>query len=233
MDYRKPVSFYGKRSPTRDKVIKYQPVERRIFKDGAIEMVLDIGCAAGWNLSRFKQFGRVSFGLDIVPERVTLAKEHGEVMIASGLDLPVPDETFDLAYIQHVLHHIGDVARALQEAHRCLKPGGQLLLIETTEDSPIIRWGRRLYPKWMSDEVNAPFYFDQLKTDLARYGFEIMEGDQYSVVFWIWEIFPDQWPKLEKLTPFFVKVEQLISRVWPQKAAHCYVLARKANQVGS
>ena len=34
-------------------------------------------------------------------------------VVASGLDLPIPDDTFDLAYIQHVLHHIGDVDQAV------------------------------------------------------------------------------------------------------------------------
>jgi len=192
-----------------------------------VERILDLGCANGWNMSRFGQYGRSSVGLDTVPERVKLAETHGPVLIASGLDVPVAAETFDVVYVQHVLHHIGDVERALGEAWRVLRPGGILFLIETTEDSPIIHWGRRLYPKWMGDEINAPFYFQTLQEQLADSGFEVTEAEQYSVLFWIWEILPDQFPVLEKLTPLFVSLERIFARYLRRFSAHCYLVAEK------
>ena len=119
-------------------------------------------------------------------------------------------ETFDVVYVQHVLHHIGDVQAALEEAQRVLKPGGLLFLIETIEDNPIIRWGRRLYPHWLGDEINAPFTFAGLQTDVAEAGFEVFTAVPYSVLFWLWEILPDQLPFMERFTPLAVAVEQRI-----------------------
>ena len=191
------------------------------------ERILDLGCAAGWNMSRFRQYGRFPIGLDVVEDRVQLAHLHGPVIIGSGLDLPLVDECFDLIYIQHVLHHIGDVERALREARRCLRPGGLLFLVETTEDNPIIRWGRRLYPKWLGDEINAPFYFEELKQTLVNEGFQVTKAKQYSVIFWLWEILPDQIPFMEKLTPIFVQIERLLQRLFHRQSAHCYYVAVK------
>lgn len=227
MDYRKPVTFGENWSPSRYKVLPYFAVEKQVFLRASTPQILDLGCAAGWNMSRFKQYGRFPIGIDVVPDRVQLAAHHGPVAIASGLDLPFASETFDIIYIQHVLHHIGDVTQALREVRRCLKPGGVLFLVETTEDNPIIRWGRRLYPKWLGDEINAPFYFAELKETLAQDGFQVETAVQYSVLFWLWEILPDHFPIMEKLTPIFVAIEQLMVKTFRRQSAHCFYVAVK------
>jgi SAM-dependent methyltransferase len=190
-------------------------------------MILDLGCAAGWNMSRFRQYGRAPFGIDVVPERVALAAPHGPVAIASGLALPYAAGTFDVIYIQHVLHHIGDVAQALAEVRRCLKPNGTLFLVETVEDNPVIRYGRRLYPHWLGDEINAPFTFAELQQQLAAAGFHVEKAEQYSVLFWLWEILPDQLPFMEKLTPLVVPLEQVMMKLFPRQAAHAYYVAKR------
>jgi SAM-dependent methyltransferase len=227
MDYRKPVTFGENWSPIRYKVLPYFAVEKSMMTRPSTRRILDVGCAAGWNMSRFRQYGRSPIGLDVVPERVRSAQRHGLVMLASGLDLPLADESFDLIYIQHVLHHIGDVAKALQEVRRCLVPGGVFFLVETTENNPLIRWGRRLYPKWLGDEINAPFYFAELQTLLEAHNFRVTQAEQYSVLFWLWEILPDHFPFMEKLTPLFVGIERLLVRWLRPYSAHCYFVAIK------
>lgn len=227
MDYRKPVTFGENWSPSRYKVLPYFAVEKKVLLRPSAQAILDLGCAAGWNISRFRQYGRSPVGIDVVPERVQLAAHHGPVAVASGLDLPFANETFDIIYIQHVLHHIGNVVQALGEVRRCLKPGGVLFLVETTEDNPLIRWGRRLYPKWLGDEINAPFYFAELKETLEQDGFQVETAEQYSVLFWLWEILPDHVPIMEKLTPLFVAVEQVLVKAFRQKSAHCFYVAVK------
>ena len=58
-------------------------------------------------------------------------------------------------------------------------------------------------------------------------GFQVTEGERYSVLFWMWEILPDQFPLLEKLTPLFVSFEQILARSLEQFSAHCYLVAEK------
>jgi len=223
------VTFGENWSPSRYKVLPYFAAEKAVMQRPSSQMILDLGCASGWNMSRFRQYGRQPFGIDVVPDRVQLAAHHGPVAIASGLDLPFADETFDVIYIQHVLHHIGDVARALVEVRRCLKPGGVLFLIETAEDNPIIHYGRRLHPKWLGDEINASFYFDGLKKRLTQARFRVEKSEQYSVIFWLWEILPDQIPIMEKLTPLFVQIERVFVKLFRHQSAHCYYVAVKNN----
>ena len=230
MDYRKPVVFGENWSPSRYRVLPYFAVERQVLRPDGKQRVLDLGCASGWNMSRFLQYGLQKhqlFGLDVVPERVQLATEFGNVLLSSGLQLPFADESFDVIYIQHVLHHIGDVDQAIAEIRRCLRPGGVLFLIETVEDSPLIRWGRALYPKWMGDEINAPFHLRELQYALMRSGFAVNTAVPYSVIFWVWEILPDQIPSLEKLTPLFVKLEEWIYSWGKQFSAHGFIVATK------
>lgn len=227
MDYRKPAVFGENWSPSRYQVLPYFVVERAIFARDDIRHVLEIGCGNGWNMSRFAQYGRVAFGLDPVPERVALAVTHGPALVADGLQLPFADGSLDMIYVQHVLHHIGDVDRAIGEIWRCLRPGGVLFLVETVEDNPIIHWGRRLHPSWLGDEINASFTFAGLATQLADSGFRIHHAGQYSILFWLWEILPDQFPAMEKLTPLAVSLEKLLQRGARRYSAHCYLVAEK------
>lgn len=227
MDYRKPAVFGTNWSPSRYRVLPYFAVEKALLSQPGMERILDLGCANGWNMSRFAQYGRTAVGIDMVPERVALARAHGPALIASGLQVPAADGAFDVVYIQHVLHHIGDVQAALAETRRVLRRGGLLFLIETIEDNPIIRYGRRLYPRWMGDEINAPFTFAGLQEDVMQGGFEILTAEPYSVLFWLWETIPDQLPAAERLTPLAVAAEEALSRHLARYSAHCFVVARK------
>jgi SAM-dependent methyltransferase len=232
MDYRKPVVFGENWSPSRYKVLPYFAVEKGLLTRRPAPRLLDMGCAAGWNMSRFRQYGLAPLGVDVVADRVGLAAAHGPVALASGLQLPFADDTLDIIYIQHVLHHIGDVTLALAEVGRCLKPGGLLFLVETVEDNPLIRWGRRLYPKWLGDEINAPFTYAELQQTLTDAGFHLTHRGQYSVLFWVWEIFPDRLPLLEKLTPLFVQGERLLAALFRRWSAHCYLAAENGPPAG-
>lgn len=227
MDYRKPAVFGQNWSPSRYRVLPYFAAERVLFARSDVRRIVEIGCGNGWNMSRFAQYGRPAIGLDTVPERVELAQAHGPALLSDGLALPFAGGSVDVVYIQHVLHHIGDVAGALAEVWRVLRPGGVLFLVETVEDNPIIRWGRRLYPSWLGDEINAPFYFQGLGRTLAQAGFRVDESGQYSILFWLWEVMPDQIPPSEKLTPLFVKLEQGLQKLWQDQSAHCYYVATK------
>ena len=227
MDYRKPAVFGENWSPSRYKVLPYFAFEQALLTQPGVGLILDLGCANGWNMSRFSQYGRSAIGLDMHQERVQLAREHGPTMVASGLEIPVASDSLDVVYVQHVLHHIGDAERGLAEAFRVLKPGGLLFLIETVEDSPFIRWGRRMYPRWLGDEINAPFTFVSLQKMVVAANFQIRAAGQYSVMFWMWEILPDQFPFMERFTPLAVAFERQLARFFRERGAHCFLVASK------
>lgn len=76
----------------------------------------------------------------------------GEVRQASARDLPFESGEFDLVYSFGVLHHIAAVDRAVDEIHRVLKPGGQLVIMLYNKPSinyqieirHLRRWGLRV-----------------------------------------------------------------------------------------
>jgi ubiquinone/menaquinone biosynthesis C-methylase UbiE len=53
----------------------------------------------------------------------------GELRVADAEALPFADASFDLFYSHGVLHHTPDTARAISEAYRVLRPGGQAMVM--------------------------------------------------------------------------------------------------------
>jgi ubiquinone/menaquinone biosynthesis C-methylase UbiE len=65
-----------------------------------------------------------------------------------GQRLPFPDDSFDAALSTWTLCTVPDVAAALAELRRVLKPGGTFHFLEhgLAPDEPVRRWQRRLEP---------------------------------------------------------------------------------------
>jgi SAM-dependent methyltransferase len=94
--------------------------------------VLEIGCGLGTDGAQFAQAGAHYTGVDLTEAAIELARKRfqlsgllGEFRVADAEDLDFADDSFDRVYSHGVLHHTPDVARAVAEIHRVLKPGGR------------------------------------------------------------------------------------------------------------
>ena len=94
--------------------------------------VLEVGCGAGIDLARFSKGGAEVTGVDVAPAAVELARANfsqqalrGEFQVASGEQLPFPDDTFDLVFAHGVVQYTADPQRLVDECRRVLKPGGE------------------------------------------------------------------------------------------------------------
>lgn len=116
--------------------------------------VLDYGCAEGQASVLLRRAGASAVhGIDISPVAVEHAAARAraaglsdvtfEVMNAEQLALA--DKRFDLIFGIAILHHL-DLARALREIARVLKPTGSAVFLEPLAHNPLINAVRRLTP---------------------------------------------------------------------------------------
>lgn len=110
--------------------------------------ILDVGCGTGWWLERIAGQlapGAELHGLDLLPERVSAARERvpgATIQAADARRLPYDDRSFDVVSMFTVLSSLSsrrDALAALGEARRVLAPGGLILIWEPRIPNPLNR----------------------------------------------------------------------------------------------
>ena len=106
------------------------------FGEARGKRVLEIGVGAGSDFRSWVENGARVTGIDVTEAAIRLTAEHlkvkglhtasHELRTADAEQLPFDDGTFDIVYSYGVFHHTPDTAAALREAHRVLKPGGEM-----------------------------------------------------------------------------------------------------------
>lgn len=96
-------------------------VKSRLLSEFEGMRILDVGCgpaktpgAIGIDKRRIKGW----------PEDLQLDIEHDLTLFP----WPIEDSTFDLAICSHILEHLPDTAKTMEELNRILRPGGKLYI---------------------------------------------------------------------------------------------------------
>lgn len=125
---------------------------------------LDIGCGSGLSTLAAVRLGadRVA-GVDIDPDSVTAAREvfarfapasSADFRVCSVFDMSAATfGTFDIVYSWGVLHHTGDVIRAIETAAALVRPGGEFYLALYRKTPFCGVW--RLIKRWYSEAPPA------------------------------------------------------------------------------
>ena len=123
-------------------VVEQRRATRAVLALQPGERVLDIGSGPGFLAAEMAAEvgpdGRVH-GIDPSASMLACAaRRDAPVEYGSGdaLALPFPDERFDVAVCTQVYEYVEDIAAALVEARRVLRPGGRLLVVDTDACSP-------------------------------------------------------------------------------------------------
>jgi SAM-dependent methyltransferase len=210
-----------------ERVFAYLPLERQILEElPAGATILDLGCGDGSHMHLLAAGGRV-FGSDVFLAPLLEARNSGPVVVADGQRLPFPDRAFDLVHVSHVLHHAHDFRAVLLEAGRVLKPAGRLVLVETCEDSPLMRLARALRPAWESVPVRSRFRYRELLQAVQEAGFITDRTEQFNVLYWIWGFARRKIRPLERMVKGVVRLELSAVRRWRRLGAYGFVIARK------
>lgn len=98
--------------------------------------VLEIGCGLGTDGAQFARAGADYTGIDLTDAAIELARKRfavsnlkGSFLVSDAENLDFPNDSFDLVYSHGVLHHTPDIAAAVHEIHRVLKPGGRAMVM--------------------------------------------------------------------------------------------------------
>jgi len=90
--------------------------------------ILDLGCGEGYSNDIFKRMIPIAnwHGVDIEdsPEVRKRTIKHEAIKFFNGVNLPYPNNYFDLIYCNQVLEHVRYPDELIAEAFRVLKPGG-------------------------------------------------------------------------------------------------------------
>lgn len=95
---------------------------------------LDVGCGAGYAMMKAKEEKRCTVeGVDPEPGahgvgRYVALNKDVEITQGFSEDLPYLNESFDIVYSSHVLEHVQDESKSLQEMRRVLKKDGTLII---------------------------------------------------------------------------------------------------------
>lgn len=119
---------YGIESPWMKRLIGFDRNEGK--------RLLEVGFGTGTDLLQFARGGAHVTGIDLTPRSIEIARRrfevyglNGQFAIGDGESLSFPESSFDVVYSFGVLHHTPDTARAVQEIHRVLKPGGKAIVM--------------------------------------------------------------------------------------------------------
>ncbi|HJW10064.1 MAG TPA: class I SAM-dependent methyltransferase [Holophagaceae bacterium] len=116
-------------------------VQRFLPEGRSYPVVLDAGCGHGRSMvllaERFRPDRIV--GVDADPRMPAWARPATarlgcdvDLRVADAGNTGLPDASVDLVFCHQTLHHLVDQEAALAEFHRVLRPGGFLLLAEST-----------------------------------------------------------------------------------------------------
>ena len=131
-----------------------EPLRRRVC-EGLEGRVVEVGFGSGLSVPHYPEgVARVAavepadVGWKLASKRLGATSVPVERAGLDGQSLPFPDDSFDTALSTWTMCTIPDVATALRELRRVLKPGGRLHFLEhgLAPDARVRRWQHRLEP---------------------------------------------------------------------------------------
>ncbi len=163
-----------------------EPLRARVCA-GLHGRVLEIGFGSGLNVPHYPTavtsvaaVEPADTGWKLAQKRIDEARATVERIGLDGQSVPLPDDSCDTAVSTWTLCTIPDVARALQEVRRILKPGGTFHFVEhgLAPDEKVKRLQHRLEPvqKKLFGGCHLTRQIPDLLTDA---GFTITEMDVF------------------------------------------------------
>jgi 2-polyprenyl-3-methyl-5-hydroxy-6-metoxy-1,4-benzoquinol methylase len=140
---------------------------------GQQKRLLDFGCGPGNYSVQFARMGFTVHGFDISPNNVQISRELAEqhhvadrtfFVEGAAEDLEYPDNFFDVIAGIDILHHV-DIAPAIHQCLRVLRPGGVAIFKEPVEVPVFDRLRNSAVGTWLVPKTKS---FDRHVTEDER-----------------------------------------------------------------
>jgi SAM-dependent methyltransferase len=165
---------HGVTSKTSEIIGRYRTSKFSAFLKNANSEILEVGVGPGWNLVHLPARRRV--GMDVTTAYAEQLRGQG-VEFVSDLE-QLAGQQFDLVILSHVMEHLLEPARMLEQIGKLLKPEGEFLVIV-----PLEAPARKISPKddnhhlysWNAQTLNEFLLacsFSARSLKIKRYGFD-------------------------------------------------------------
>jgi 2-polyprenyl-3-methyl-5-hydroxy-6-metoxy-1,4-benzoquinol methylase len=169
--------------------------------------MFEIGCGAGGILFPFHQAGYQCQGADYNQDYLDFGRSKGLTLHLGDYHQIIPDASQQVILLSHVLEHMVDPIKELNDIFEKLKTGGYLIL-----EVPGVFYIHKGYFSPITYFQNAhvySFYKDYMAQIADQYGFKVVYGDE-RCTFILQK--PEGWRRKEQIT---VNCDQLGS--YPEK----------------
>lgn len=139
--------------------------------------VLDLGCATGSFLAEAARRGATTYGIDLNPEAIAMARERVPAAhLHAGVvaDRPFPDVLLDAVVMIDFIEHVRDPEAELSVVHEITRPGSKLVISTPRVDSLMRSASGRHWPQYREEHLT---YFSRggLGALLCRTGFSVVD----------------------------------------------------------
>lgn len=135
-----------------------------------LDDVADIGCGPGFfTIPAAKITVGTVYGVDVEPQMLHFLREEAEKEAVSNIKtvqsdaehIDLADNSADKVFYAFILHEVGNLAQALAEMKRILRPSGKVLILE---------WEKKLTES--GPPVDERLEATELKIELQQIGFK-------------------------------------------------------------
>ncbi len=157
----------------------------------SVNDLLDVGTGTGRMLELFSPGIGHGEGIDLSREMLSVARANLQraavgncaVRQADMYQIPYPAASYDAVTIHQVLHFLDRPGKALGEAARVLRPGGQLLLVDFAPHGQESLREEHKHRRLGFDDAEVASWFEVNNMNLIKT--EHLPGDPLTVAIWL------------------------------------------------
>ncbi|MEX2556481.1 MAG: methyltransferase domain-containing protein [Actinomycetota bacterium] len=149
--------------------------------------VLEVAVGTGLNIPLYHPDVRLS-AIDLSSGMLEIARQRVAALVrpvnlcqADAHELPFADEAFDSVVCTFSLCNIPDIARAVAEMYRVLKPGGRLVLVDHIRSANILVYAIQKAIEFLSVRIDGDHMTRRPLDQVRAQGFEILEDERYRL----------------------------------------------------